>query len=40
VFIYRSELYDVFVNGTTGQISIAPHAKGNRTFYLLLIWCN
>ncbi|XP_060599901.1 DENN domain-containing protein 10-like [Ruditapes philippinarum] len=23
----RSDLYDVFVNGTAGQISVAPHAK-------------
>lgn len=28
VLIFRTDLYDVFVNTSTGQISIAPDAKG------------
>ena len=27
-YVSRSDLYDVFVNGQTGQISIAQHAQG------------
>ena len=41
-YVSRSDLYDVFVNGQTGQISIAQHAQGmfpevTCMMYLLMV---